>query len=120
MPNMFDPLGRKRRSQLLRKYATLTPNGEPARCTANASTNPHPSRQEKVIFASEQKAVACAQALSSHVYESHPLYPYLCTEDTNDLHWHLTSRYKSNADRRRMRVQYTELQGKPHRKETSS
>jgi hypothetical protein len=97
---MFDPLGRKRRGQILRKYATLTSNGEPARCRP---PSPHPSRQDKVIFASEQKAVACAQALADTVYESHPLYPYLCDRD---LHWHLTSQYKSNAERKQMRERW--------------
>lgn len=106
---MFDPLGRRRRGQILRKYAILTSNGEPARCRP---PNLHPARQDKVIFASEQKAVACAQALADKVYESRPLYPYLCDIDTNNLHWHLTSQYKSNAERRQMRVRLFKLQGK--------
>lgn len=128
MPAMFDPLGRKRRSQLLRKYATLTPNGDPVRCRPVALPGSRPQQQQrhqqsyKIIFTSEQKAVAFAQATYDKVYESTKQYPYLCEHPSTDgsLHWHLTSKYKSNAERKQMRLLYFELQRKQYRKEADS
>lgn len=112
MPRPFDPLGRKERARLLAKYAETNSSGTPIRCRP---TN-HPStdgRQDKIVFRTERKAVAFAQAMLERVYESTKQYPYLCDRTTREhplgLHWHLTTRQKSASERRQMRTLFEEL-----------
>lgn len=106
MTRPFDPLGRKQRAQILRKYAETTPNGTPIKCHPTKEASTADSRQPKIIFKTEERAVSCAQALYDNVYESTRLYPYPCDRTPDCCHWHLTSRYKSNSDRKKMRAAF--------------